>query len=96
MTTFSLSVIGINQLYSGVGGYTPKIETYWTTFIIRVLNRQSLFVLPLRLDRLTFVIDVIVTPAGSTPRSRLIGSTENKGLSRGQDYHIIALEHVAS
>ena len=60
MTTLSFSVLGINQL---CGGYPPKIETYWTTFIIRVLNHQSLFELPLRLDRLTFVIDVIVTPA---------------------------------
>ena len=45
MTTLSFSVLGINQL---CGGYPPKIETYWTTFIIRVLNHQSLLELPLK------------------------------------------------
>ena len=47
MTTFSLSVIGINQLYGGVGG-TPQRLKHLMTFSIRILNHQSLLELPLK------------------------------------------------
>ena len=63
MTTFSLSVIGINQLYSGVGEYTPKIETWDDVLYQNPKPPISAWAPFKRLDQLTFVIDVIVTPA---------------------------------
>ena len=63
MTTFSLSVIGINQPYGGVGGYTPKIETLDDVHYQNPKPPISAWAPFKRLDQLTFVIDVIVTPA---------------------------------